>query len=195
VFAIGRDGRERAMYRAEYRGGGSRVVVLPQGGTTFTHMIIDFDRKDRATVAAVGCRLTRAGGGEAGAGMVKSSLSMDAGAGLALQWNLLGSSVANGGMDFYVAPSTIRRSGASARMTDLFDFKTPRQFERRTFLSARNEYEYDCARSRRRMLTTTGFSGHMGQGTVVASDAVAGPWEPTGSGAVFHDYWKVACAR
>ena len=34
LVAIGRDGREQPMYRAEYRGGGSRVVVLPQGGTT-----------------------------------------------------------------------------------------------------------------------------------------------------------------
>jgi hypothetical protein len=61
VVAIGHDGRERSMYRAEYRGGGSRVVVLPQGGTTFTHMIIDFDNPDHATVAAVGCGLARAG--------------------------------------------------------------------------------------------------------------------------------------
>ncbi|MGZ3257420.1 MAG: hypothetical protein ACXU68_11690, partial [Croceibacterium sp.] len=63
LVAIGGDGRERPMYRAEYRGGGSRVVVLPQGGTTFTHMIIDFDGADRATVATVGCGLARAGGG------------------------------------------------------------------------------------------------------------------------------------
>jgi len=35
VVAIGRDGREHALYRAEYRGGGARVVVLPTGGTTF----------------------------------------------------------------------------------------------------------------------------------------------------------------
>jgi len=61
AVAIGGDGRERPMYRAEYRGGGARVVVLPQGGTTFTHMIIDFDGPDHATVAAVGCGLARAG--------------------------------------------------------------------------------------------------------------------------------------
>ena len=65
AVAIGGDGSERPMYRAEYRGGGSRVVVLPQGGTTFTHMIIDFDGPDRATVAAVGCGLARAGRGAA----------------------------------------------------------------------------------------------------------------------------------
>lgn len=63
LVAIGGNGLERPMYRAEYRGGGSRVVVLPQGGTTFTHMIIDFDSANHATVARVGCGLARAGDG------------------------------------------------------------------------------------------------------------------------------------
>jgi len=72
VVAIDGDGRERPMYRAEYRGGGSRVVVLPQGGTTFTHMIIDFDGPDRATVAAVGCGLARAGQGTSRAPMIET---------------------------------------------------------------------------------------------------------------------------
>jgi hypothetical protein len=193
VFAIGADGRERAMYRAEYRGGGSRVVVLPQGGTTFTHMIIDFSGSDRATVAAVGCGLARAGGGGRAA-MGNSSSPGDSGAGAAVQWKLLGTSVANGGIDAYVARATIRRSGASTQMSDLYDFKTPQVFERRTFLSARNQFEYDCAHPRRRMLSSTGFSGHMGQGSVVVSDASLGAWQPVGDG-VLRDYWKVACAR
>lgn len=61
MVAIGRDGRERVMYHVEYRGGGSRVVVLPKDATSFTHMIIDFDNPDHGTVAAVGCVLVRAG--------------------------------------------------------------------------------------------------------------------------------------
>ena len=73
LIAIGGDGRERPMYRAEYRGGGSRVVVLPQGGTTFTHMIIDFDGADRATVATVGCGLRAGGGGTAKAAMANTA--------------------------------------------------------------------------------------------------------------------------
>jgi len=194
VFAIGADGRERAMYRAEYRGGGSRVVVLPQGGTTFTHMIIDFSGSDRATVAAVGCGLARAGGGGRAA-LGNSSSSGDSGAGTAVQWKLLGTSVAHGGIDAYVARATIRRSGASAQLSDLYDFKTPQVFEHRTFLSARNQFEYDCAHGRRRMLSTTGFSGHMGQGSIVASDASLGAWQAVADGGVFRDYWKVACQR
>jgi len=75
LVAIDGYGHERPMYRAEYRGGGSRVVVLPQGGTAFTHMIIDFDGPDRATVAAVGCGLARARAGVAKAPLVDSSRS------------------------------------------------------------------------------------------------------------------------
>ena len=111
------------------------------------------------------------------------------------QWTLLGTSAANGGMDVYVAPASIRRSGDRARMFDLFDFKTRQAFEGRPFLSARNEYEYDCARARQRMLGTTGYSGPMGKGTVVASSDGASPWEPVGTSGPAHEHWKVACAR
>ena len=121
VVAIGKDGREHAMYRAEYRGGGSRVVVLPQGGTTFTHMIVDFAGGDRATVAAVGCGLTRAGPGTAKAGLTSTAVAA-ADPGPAIQWKLLGHTVANGGFDVYVAPASVRRSGDRARMLGLFDF-------------------------------------------------------------------------
>lgn len=60
LVAIGPGGREHVKYHVQYRGGGARVVVLPQDATSFTHMIVDLDR-DRATVAAVGCVMTRAG--------------------------------------------------------------------------------------------------------------------------------------
>jgi hypothetical protein len=194
LVAIGRDGRDHPMYRAEYRGGGSRVVVLPQGGTTFTHMIIDFDSPDHATVAAVGCGLARSGAGTAKAAMTNTAMGA-ADTGPAVQWTLLGSSVANGGMDVYVAPASIRRSGDRARMLGLFDFKTRQAFEGKPFLSARNEYEYDCARPRQRMLATTGFSGPMGKGAVVGSSDGALPWEPVGSSGPAFEHWQVACKR
>ena len=194
VFAIGRDGQERPMYRADYRGGGSRVVVLPQGGTTFTHMIIDFDNPNHATVAAVGCGLARAGAGSAKAALT-SNAPAGAEAPAAVQWTLLGSSLANGGMDVYVAPSSIRRLGDRARMLGLFDFKMRQSIAGKAFLSARNDYEYDCARARQRMLTTTGFSGPMGKGAVVDSSENPLPWEPVGTSGVAFEHWQVACKR
>jgi hypothetical protein len=194
VFAIGRDGRERLMYRAEYRSSGAQVVVLPMGGTTFSFMYIDFNGRDRAMVAQVGCSLARAGPAAAAATMTNTSLET-ADAGATLQWMKFGTSPANGGMELYVARSSIRRSGDSAKMWDLWDFKTRHAFEGKPFLSARNQYEYDCARGRRRMLGTTGFSGHMGQGTVVGSGDDLGAWEQVGTSGVLRDYWEVACKR
>ena len=193
LVAIGSDGRERPMYRAEYRGGGSRVVVLPAGGTTFTHMIIDFDSPDHATVAAVGCGLARTGGSVAKAATNTAAAAVATGA--PQDWKLLGTSAANGGMDVYVAPSSIRRSGSTARMTDLWDFKTRQLFEGKPFLSARTEYEYDCTRSRQRMLGTTGFSGPMGKGSVVGSGDDVGAWEPVGTSGPHYEHWSVACRR
>jgi hypothetical protein len=168
------------------------VVVLPQGGTSFTHMIIDFDRPDHATVAAVGCGLARVG---RSAATEPASPVAPAELPTSVQWALLGSSVANGGMDIYVARGLIRRSGDSARMWDLWDFKTARVFAGKPFLSARNHYEYDCAGSRRRMLSTTGFAGHMGQGAVVGSGSSTLAWEPVPAGGPIREHWKVACTR
>jgi len=193
LTAIGRDGRERLMYRAEYRGGGSRVVVLPQGGTTFTHMIIDFDSADRATVNTVGCGLARSGGSPAKTAMTNTAVAGEDTGPAQQQWTLLGTSAANGGMDVYVAPASIRRSGDKARMLDLFDFKNRQAFDGKPFFSARNEFEYDCARSRQRMLGTTGFSGHMGKGAVVASSDGAGAWEPVGTTGPHYEHWQMAC--
>lgn len=189
VVAIGRDGRERPMYHADYRGGGSRVVVLPQPGQSFTHMIIDLNGPDRATVAAVGCVLVRAGGSAA------TTADGVPAAAAELHWVLLGSTAANGGMDVYVARSTIRRAGHSAQMWDLWDFKTTHQFEGKRFLSARNQYEYDCTGTRRRMLSTVGYSGHMGQGAVVGSGHDTLAWEPVGASGPIRDYWNIACAK
>ena len=195
LLAIGRDGRERPMYRAEYRGGGSRVVVLPQGGTTFTHMIIDFSGPDHATVAAVGCGLARAGAAAARRRRWRTPPSR----------RQTGAAPANGRCwearprtAAWTSTSRPRRSAGRATRrgwSNLYDFKTRQVFEGRPLLSARNEFEYDCTRARQRMLATTGFSGHMGQGTVVGSSDGAGTWEPVGTSGPFYEHWKVACTR
>ena len=189
MVAIGPDGREHLKYHVEYRGGDSRVVVLPRDVTSFTHMIIDFSGSDRASVAAVGCRLARAG--TAAAQAIAPALN----AAPPAQWEQLGHSVANGGMVMYVDRSTIRKSGHMAQMSDMWDFKSARTFEGKPFLSVRNQYEYDCALTRRRMLFTRGFSQHMGQGSMVASDDVVLKWDEIAPTEMAMEYWKAACAK
>ncbi len=204
LVAIGGDGREHAMYRAQYRGGGSRVVVLPQGGTTFTHMIVDFDGPDHATVAAAGCALRAPWPRHASAAPSRRRQTSPQQPRprrhrptprRPLDRTLPGTTPANGGMDVYIARASIRRSGALAQMSDLWDFKTVHVFEGKTFLSTRNQYEYDCVTSRRRMLSTTGFSGHMGQGAVVGSGNSVAAWEEIATTGPVHDHWKAATTR
>jgi hypothetical protein len=193
--AIRSDGREQPMYRAEYRGGGSRVVVLPQGGTTFTHMIIDFDGPDRATVAAVGCGLRRVGGaGAMETAMATRGPSSDRAA--PDQWMLLGTSELPGNPNVFVSRSTVRRAGPLAKMVELWDFKAPHTIAGKTFVSLLNQVEYDCVTSRKRLLLTTGYSRHMGQGVVVASGSPddAG-WSEVPTTGVLHDSWKAACTK
>jgi len=195
VVAIGRDGRERPMYRAEYRGGGSRVVVLPQGGTSFTHMIIDFQGADRASVAVVGCTLTRSGPPAAGQAAHSEPALATARAGAAPQWTLLGTSSGNGGMDMYVEVASIRRSGDKARLFDLVDFRTRQTVDGKTLLSVRNDLEFDCANARQRMLASTGYAGHMGSGGIVASGPGDAIWQSVGKSGPSFEYWQVACKR
>lgn len=190
VFAVGRDGSERMMYRAEYRGEGSRVVVLPQGGMSFTHMIIDLDAPNHGTVAAVGCVLVRGGAANVAATAMERSDATPVTA-----WTHLASNVAEGGIEVYVTRENIVRNGNVAQMWELWDFKTARRFAGKPFLSARNRYEFDCAIGRRRMVGTAGYSGHMGEGSVVASDHVAQAWEEVASAGPLREEWKIACAR
>ena len=189
------DGREQPMYRAEYRGGGSRVVVLPQGGTTFTHMIIDFSGPDRATVAVVGCGLRRVGGRDGARPMAMATDAPSADGASPDQWTLLGTSAMDGQPDVFVSRSTIRRSGSVAKMAELWDFKAPRAFGDKTVVSLRNQFEYDCVASRKKLLWTTGFSKHMGQGAVVGSGSPNVGWVEVPTSGPLHDAWKAACTR
>lgn len=183
LVAIGPGGREQLKYHVEYRGDASRVVVLPLDAASFTHMIIDFNGPDRATVAAVGCTLSR----EVGRGAANAPVEP--------KWEKLDSSADNGGIDTYFDRSTIRRSGNVARMGELWDFRTAHAFEGKQFLSVRNQYEYDCAGMRRRMLFTRGFAQHMGRGALIAASDDALAWERIDASSLFVSHWKTACAK
>lgn len=188
VVTIGPGGREQLLYHVEYRGGGSRVVVLPRDAASFTHMIVDFNGPDRATVAGPGCGLRRAGGdGSAAAALANTPASG--------KWDILGTWDSNGPVDMYVDRGTIRKTGNVAQMWDLMDFKSPRTIAGSRFLSVHNQYAYDCANVRRRMLATRGYSDHMARGNVIASDDNGLPWEPIPADSPFMTHWKTACAK
>ena len=114
----------------------------------------------------------------------------------AKDWEAAGSSL-KGEADFYVARSTISRSGDFAKMWEMIDHKTAQVFDGKPFLSVKNFQEYDCKRSRRRMLAATAYSGHIGKGTVVGSEFFSppSPWEAVGAGGYSEHFLKLACGK
>ena len=195
LVAIGRDGREQPMYRAEYRGGGSRVVVLPQGGTTFTHMIIDFDGPDHATVAAVGCGLARAGGSAAKAAVANTAVAA-ADAGATLQWTLLGKlgrERRHGRLRRAGVDPQVGRPRADARPVRLQDAPGDR----------RQGLPLGAQRVRVRLRPVAPahadddrlFRARWARARSSTRAMAPCAWEPVGSSGPAYEHWQVACKR
>ena len=92
-------------------------------------------------------------------------------------------------------PRTIHREGNLVKMWALFDYKTKRRLHGGPWvLSYKNQYEYDCAEKRQRLLASMSFSGHMGSGEIVHEFAEARPWQPVLPEGPGNSLWRVACS-
>ena len=115
----------------------------------------------------------------------------------AVEWEQIGTSL-KGEAAFYVARSTIQRSGNLAKMWEMIDNKTATMIDGKAVLSIRNLMEYDCKGSRRRMLAATAYAGHLGKGTVVGSENFPPPytWQAVGANDGYAQYnLKLACEK
>ena len=95
----------------------------------------------------------------------------------------------------YVDPTTIRRNSNLVKMWQLQDYKTVQTVGGIRFLTAKEEWEFDCAEERSRVLALKEFSGNMGRGTVVYTNSQVGKWEPVMPGSMGKTVWKVACGK
>jgi hypothetical protein len=115
----------------------------------------------------------------------------------AAEWEQMGTSL-KGEAAFYVARSTIQRSGDLAKMWEMTDMKTATMIDGKRVFSVRNLMEYDCKGFRRRMLAATAYAGHLGKGTVVGSENFPPPyaWQAVGAsdGYALH-FMKLACEK
>ena len=112
----------------------------------------------------------------------------------AAKWVELGTVQAYGGTDVYYDPVTMQRSGNMVKMWEMWDFKTTQVIGGQRVLSTSSQYEYDCKGTRRRMLSTAGFSGHRGKVVVVDTGTEPGRWESVSPG-YQKELWKVACVK
>jgi hypothetical protein len=92
----------------------------------------------------------------------------------------------------YFDPETIVRQGQRAALWQLTDIKWNNTTR---FLSTKAHKEFDCAKSRVRVLQVLEFSRQMGTGKSASGYIEDGRWQPVETGHVNQALWKAACKQ
>ena len=98
----------------------------------------------------------------------------------------------------YVDRATIRRNGNLVKMWSLQNFKTVQKSAAggESYLSVKEQWEYDCKEEKKRVLAFSWFDGKMGSGKVVYSDSdFRDKWSPVGPESIGEILWKIACGK
>jgi hypothetical protein len=98
------------------------------------------------------------------------------------------------GATMYVDPDTIRRTGDLVKMWSLLDYKTVQTSSGGSYLSTKEQSEYDCTEERERLKAFAAFSGSMGSGTVVSLNPTEDKWVPVAPDSSGQAMRKFACA-
>lgn len=97
--------------------------------------------------------------------------------------------------DTEAAPRNAKKNGDKLKMWKIYDYETTQEASGYKFISARFQDEYDCKEGKIRLLVNTTFSGNMGVGEVVFTNADAGKWQSVRPGSTDEAMWKFACRK
>jgi hypothetical protein len=93
----------------------------------------------------------------------------------------------------YVDPATIVRSGNTAKMWSLLDYKAFQRMVEVGYFSQKAQVEYDCTERKARGLSLSLHAEHMGQGKVIYEDTSPHEWEPVSPDTITETLRSVAC--
>jgi hypothetical protein len=99
------------------------------------------------------------------------------------------------GKTVYVDPTTIRRDSNLVKMWQFYDYKTVQTVGGNRFLTAKEQWEFDCAEERSRVVARKEFTGNMGSGTMVSTNSQVGKWLPVMPDSIGQTVWNVACGK
>src|ERR1700704_2766723 len=99
------------------------------------------------------------------------------------------------GKTVYVDPATIRRNSNLVNMWQFYDYKTVQTVGGNRFLTAKEQWEFDCAEKRGRVVARKEFSGNMGSGTMVFTNSEVGKWIPAIPDSIGQTVWEVVCGK
>lgn len=96
----------------------------------------------------------------------------------------------------YSAPATRRKAGNKVTMWDLADFKMVQELfglGGKSYMSVRQQNEYNCKENKSRSLHSTAHSGNMGEGEIIGRLNKPGDWESVPPNSRIELLWKFAC--
>lgn len=99
------------------------------------------------------------------------------------------------GKTVYVDPATLHRNSNLVKMWQFYDYKTVQTVGGNRFLTAKEQWEFDCAEERGRVVARKEFSGNMGSGTMIFTNSEVGKWIPVIPGSIGQTVWEVACGK
>lgn len=95
----------------------------------------------------------------------------------------------------FANPSVSRTGWSKVRMTQMSDYKAPRRYDDKTFLSVSSQLEFKCKERQMQMLSYTLYSGHMGEGRVVGNREDTGKWNAVTPGSLDETLLEMACEK
>lgn len=110
----------------------------------------------------------------------------------AAAWVKVGSD--GNGIDFYVDPTTIKKSGNFRRAWQLTNY-TGEISEKSANHSLVGLWEYDCIEERNRVLQTTSYVGRMGTGQTNGTSSASTKWDYTVPRTVIESTMKFVCSQ
>ena len=116
----------------------------------------------------------------------------------ATEWVIVKDTTPTGdGSVTYAAPSTIRKAGTKVSMWSMIDSTVMQSAGLdRPHFSWQDEWEYDCQAKRYRPVQFKEYSGKMGTGENVYSQAEPGYlWHEVRPGSVGETLWTMACGK
>lgn len=96
----------------------------------------------------------------------------------------------------YADATTLRKTGHLAQVWVLFDYKAPQQFEGKSFLSVREQFEFDCRVERLQLLAVVAHPENMARGKVVYSAVFEHEeWQKLRRGTMHATLRQFACGK
>ena len=107
----------------------------------------------------------------------------------------------NADFNSYADPASIRKDGikamegSKAKMLSLVDYTTVLTKAGKSYASIKVQHEFDCRQEQIRILYSSVYSGHMGNGVEVEGRYQPENWRPIPTRSLEEILWKVACGK